>query len=155
MINQAIALARRQIRSRSWCVVILILQPILFFWRTLISKTTHIPWDLTGFHAPLVSVVVEGLKEGRIPLWDPYTYAGYPLHADIAVQLFYPPAWLVFLLGVIRDEAVFYWLEWLIALHLVLAGIYSSAGSRAAQPRRCLARQFSNSAASSLRSPST
>jgi hypothetical protein len=123
LINQAIALARRQIRSRSWCVVLLILQPILFFWRTLISKTTHIPWDLTGFHAPLVSVVVEGLKEGRIPLWDPYTYAGYPLHADIAVQLFYPPAWLVFFFGVIREEAIFYWLEWLVTLHIMLAGI--------------------------------
>ena len=42
----------------------------------MISKTTHIPWDLTGFHAPLVSVVVEGLKEGRIPLWDPYSTQG-------------------------------------------------------------------------------
>lgn len=116
------SLARRSSTYGSWCAVILILQPILFFWRTLISKTTHIPWDLTGFHAPLVSVVVEALKEGRIPLWEPYTYAGYPLHADIAAQLFYPPAWLAFLFGAIREEAIFYWLEWLIALHLMLAG---------------------------------
>lgn len=116
------SLARRSSTYGSWCAVILILQPILFFWKTLISKTTHIPWDLTGFHAPLVSVVVEGLKEGRISLWDPYTYAGYPLHADIAVQLFYPPAWLAFLFGAIREEAIFYWLEWVIALHLMLAG---------------------------------
>jgi hypothetical protein len=65
---------------------------------------------------------VEGLKTGRIPLWEPYTYAGYPLHADIAAQLFYPPAWLAFLFGAVREEAIFYWLEWLVALHLMLAG---------------------------------
>lgn len=59
-----------------------------------------------------------GLLGGRIPLWDPYTYVGYPLHADIAVQLYYPPAWLVFLFGVIREEAIFYWLEWLVTICL-------------------------------------
>ena len=65
---------------------------------------------------------MEGLREGRIPLWEPYTYAGYPLHADIAAQLFYPPAWLAFLFGVVREDAIVYWLEWLVALHLMLAG---------------------------------
>ncbi len=104
------------------CVVILILQPVLFFWSTLIPKTTHIPWDLPGFHAPLVSVAVEALKQGRIPLWEPYTYAGYPLHADMSAQLFYPPAWLAFLFGAVREDAIVYWLEWLISLHLMLAG---------------------------------
>jgi hypothetical protein len=122
LIKKVISFARAPFTYSSWCVVILILQPILFFWSTLISKTTHIPWDLPGFHAPLVSVVVEGLKEGRIPLWEPYTYAGYPLHADISAQLFYPPAWLAFLFGAVREDAIFYWLEWLVALHLMLAG---------------------------------
>jgi hypothetical protein len=105
-----------------WCAAVLTVQPVVFFWKTLVSKTTHIPWDLTGFHAPLVAVVVEALKRGRLPLWDPYTYAGYPLHADMQAQLFYPPAWPAFLLGVVREDAIFYWLEWLVALHLVLAG---------------------------------
>ena len=122
MIKKAISFARVPFTYGSWCVVILILQPILFFWSTLISKTTHIPWDLTVFHAPLVSVVVEGLKQGRIPLWEPYTYAGYPLHADISAQLFYPPAWLAFLFGAVREDAIVYWLEWLVTLHLMLAG---------------------------------
>ena len=87
------------------------------------SKTTHIPWDLAGFHVPLAGVVVDALRSGRFPLWEPYTYAGYPFHADLQAQLFYPPAWLAFALGVIRDDAIFYWLEWLVALHLVLAGV--------------------------------
>jgi hypothetical protein len=106
----------------SWCAIILILQPILFFWRSVVSQTTHIPWDLAIFHAPLASVVVEGLKAGRIPLWEPYAYAGYPLHADITAQLFYPPAWLAFLFGAVREDAILYWLEWLVVLHLMLAG---------------------------------
>ena len=63
------------------------------------------------------------IRSGRFPLWEPYTYGGYPFHADLQAQLFYPPAWIAFFLGAIRDDAIFYWLEWLIALHLVLAGI--------------------------------
>jgi Bacterial membrane protein YfhO len=104
-------------------VPVLFAQPVILFWSTLLSKTTHIPWDLTGFHVPLAGVVVEAIRSRRFPLWEPYTYAGYPFHADLQAQLFYPPAWLAFAFGVIRDDAIFYWLEWLVALHLVLAGI--------------------------------
>ena len=114
------ALSRRY--GRACCAAVLILEPVLFFWTTLIARTTHIPWDLAGYHVPLAGVVVEGLKQGRIPLWEPYTYAGYPLHADVTAQLFYPPAWLAFAFGVFREHAIFYWLEWLVALHLMLAG---------------------------------
>jgi hypothetical protein len=109
--------------QRWWPVPVLVAQPVILFWTTLLSKTTHIPWDLTGFHVPLASVVVEAIRSRRFPLWEPYTYAGYPFHADLQAQLFYPPAWLAFAFGAIRDDAIFYWLEWLIALHLVLAGI--------------------------------
>ena len=108
---------------RWWPVAILAVQPVILFRTTLLSKTTHIPWDLAGFHVPLAGVVVEALRSGRFPLWEPYTYAGYPFHADLQAQLFYPPAWLGFAFGVVRDDAILYWLEWLIALHLVLAGI--------------------------------
>ena len=108
---------------RWWPVPILAVQPVILFRTTLLSKTAHIPWDLAGFHVPLAGVVVEALRSGRFPLWEPYTYAGYPFHADLQAQLFYPPAWLAFALGIVRDDAILYWLEWLIALHLVLAGI--------------------------------
>src|SRR5438105_2402924 len=106
-----------------WPFPILAAQPLILFWPTLFAKTTHIPWDLTGFHVPLASFVVEAIRSGRFPLWDPYTYAGYPFHADLQAQLFYPPAWAGFALGVFRDDAIFYWLEWLVAFHLMLAGI--------------------------------
>src|SRR5438128_1231849 len=96
-----------------WPFILLTIQPVAFFWTTLISKTTHIPWDLTGFHVPLAAYVVESVRSGRFPLWDPYIYAGYPFHADVQAQLFYPPAWLAFGLGTWRPDALFYWLEWL------------------------------------------
>ncbi len=103
---------------------LLVLQPVLFFWKVLVARRAHIPYDLNGIHSPLVSVVVEALRHGRFPLWEPYTYAGYPLHADVQAQIFYPPAWLVFLkctLG--REDSILYWLEWLVVLHVMLAGI--------------------------------
>jgi len=67
-------------------------------------------------------MVVGAMKNGRFPLWDPYTYAGYPFHADVAVQLFYPPAWLLFLVSAFREHAIFYWLEWFVVLHVIMAG---------------------------------
>ena len=99
-----------------WALPVLVLQPLVLFWTTLFSKTTHIPWDLTGFHVPLVAVAVDAFRHGRFPLLEPSTYAGYPFHADVQAQLFYPPAWLAFALGS-------HWLEWLVSLHLILGGV--------------------------------
>lgn len=42
---------------------------------------------------PLAWQISEGLREGRIALRDPYTYCGFPLHANVQAQMFYPPAW--------------------------------------------------------------
>jgi hypothetical protein len=105
-----------------WPYAVLAMQPVLFLWRALIVKTAHIPYDLNTFHSPLVAAVVDALSAGRLPLWEPYAYAGYPLHADISAQIFYPPAWAAFALSLTRPNAIFYWLHWLVALHLVIAG---------------------------------
>src|SRR3954452_22172210 len=123
MPSRMVVCLRHIVKGHFWPILILVAQPLILFRTTLFSKTTHIPWDLTGFHVPLASFVVEAIRHGRFPLWDPYTYAGYPFHADLQAQLFYPPAWLAFALGLFRDDALFYWLEWLVALHLMLAGI--------------------------------
>src|SRR6266849_4700257 len=105
----------------------LIVQPIVFHWRALISQTTYLPFDLPGFHTPLATAVVEALSNRRFPLWDPYIYAGYPIHADIQAQILYPPAWPAFLISALgNDYTIFYWLEWETVLHISLAGLFTA-----------------------------
>jgi len=105
----------------------IILQPVVFHWRALISQTTYLPFDLPGFHTPLASVVVERLSQRKFPLWNPYIYAGYPLHADIQAQILYPPAWPAFLISALGEQyTIFYWLEWETVLHISLAGLFTA-----------------------------
>lgn len=110
--------------KRGFALVLLILQPMLFYRSVLVKATRHIPYDINGFHTPLADYISWSLRQGRFPMWDPNPYCGYPIHADVQAQLFYPPAWLAFLArNLTRPETTFYWLEWLVALHMMLAGM--------------------------------
>ena len=106
----------------AWCL--LVLQPVLFYRSVLIKSADHIPYDLVGFHTPLADYISWSLQSGEFPLWDPNPYCGYPIHADVQAQLFYPPAWLAFLArNATGPETTLYWLEWLVAAHMMLAGV--------------------------------
>ena len=107
-----------------FALALLVVQPLVFFRRVLINPDRHIPYDLLGFHTPLADFIAYALRQGEWPWWDPFPYCGYPLHADIQAQLFYPPAWLAI---AARNwgaaGTMFYWLEWLVAGHVALAGV--------------------------------
>jgi hypothetical protein len=79
-------------------------------------------------HFPIASFMAESLRRGELPLWDPYTYCGRPLFANIQSQLFYPPTLLAIVasnLAAAKD--VFYALEWQLVLHVFLGGAFSYA----------------------------
>jgi hypothetical protein len=47
-----------------------------------------------------------------------------PLYGDLQVQLFYPSTWLAILVGNLNaGRNIYYWVEWLIPLHMMLAGV--------------------------------
>lgn len=46
--------------------------------------------DIYGYHYPLRHLVTSTLQEGRLPLWNPYIFAGTPLAANPQAVLFYP-----------------------------------------------------------------
>src|ERR1039458_1425469 len=107
-------------------ILILALQPIIFFRRVLINPSEHIPYDLAGFHLPLISYVAQCVRQGIAPLWDPYPYCGAPIHADIQAQVFYPFTWVAILAGNhSQGRNLFYWVEWLIPAHMILAGLFA------------------------------
>lgn len=70
-------------------------------------RTQFFPW-LVGAR--------EAVHAGRLPLWEPNHFAGYPFLANPQVGFFYPPTWLAWLLPV--NVA----LSWYVVFHLWLAG---------------------------------
>jgi hypothetical protein len=68
--------------------------------------------------------VVDELRAGRLPAWDPHVLAGFPLLAAVQAAVFYPPTWL----GIVLSDAAFWNLmTW---LHLALAGLFAEAWLR-------------------------
>ena len=83
-----------------------------------------IPWDLRAYHLPLAKVHADALKRGELPLWDPSTYCGRPVAANIQAQVFYPPraatAWLARHAGIAGLRRA---LELELITHVALAGV--------------------------------
>lgn len=110
--------------ATSAALIALIIQPVLFYWTVVVNPRAHIPYDIQGFHLPLAAYIGRCAREGIAPLWNPYLYCGMPLHADSQAQLFYPIAWIAVLLGNLSEgRHLFYWLECLIPLHMLIAGV--------------------------------
>ncbi|MBV8732993.1 MAG: YfhO family protein, partial [Acidobacteriia bacterium] len=112
--------------TRAFALFWLVLQPVIFFWHVLVNPTAHVPYDIEGFHLPLISYVAQSVRHGIAPLWDPYTYGGMPIYADSQAQVFYPFTWLAILAGNhSQGRTLFYWVEMLEPLHMALAGLFA------------------------------
>ncbi len=56
--------------------------------------------DVRALFVPWLTFAREAVRAGRLPLWDPYHFAGYPFLSNPQVAFFYPPTWLAWLLPV-------------------------------------------------------
>jgi hypothetical protein len=102
----------------------LLLASLVLFHRSLFLPAYAIPFDLPEYHYPLAWQVASALRSWRLPLWDPFTYCGFPLHANLQAQLFYPPAWPTFAAGAVwGPDHMRTLLEWQAVLHVWLAGL--------------------------------
>lgn len=107
-------------------ILLLILQPLIFFRNVLINPDFHIPYDIEGFHLPLIAYLAQCLRRGVAPFWDPWSFTGTPFHADLQAQVFYPFAVLAAICGNIHGgPGLFYCVEALVPIHMILAGIFS------------------------------
>lgn len=97
---------------------------ILFFYKPLFSTRYLFPWDFRAVQLPLISFLVDRLREGHFALWNPYSYCGYPVFANIEACYFQPfvlaAAWLA---AHTSPERLPQLLEWAVALQIVIAGI--------------------------------
>ncbi len=102
---------------------LLALAVIGFFWQIIFTANTWMPaggGDLAPFLYPNYRFAAEQLRQGNLPLWNPYLYSGAPFAADIQSGLFYPVNLLLFLLV---PNFGYGWLEALAMFHFWLAGV--------------------------------
>jgi hypothetical protein len=117
---------RRFLSRPAGAAAVLAAQTLFFFRHSLFSLDWSFPWDFRGYHLPLFSAISHSLAQGQIPLWDPFTYCGSPLFANPQSQLFYLPAWPFYLAAQFLQPDLWPHLyEWLPALHVFLAGLFT------------------------------
>lgn len=82
----------------------------------LVDGTAMLKWDALGLHLPWRRFVLECIRNGYWPLWNPFMNAGFAQMSDPATWYF--PAWLFAFFG--RYSVYSLSLEYL--MHLALAG---------------------------------
>ncbi|MDQ1300744.1 MAG: hypothetical protein QG637_664, partial [Chloroflexota bacterium] len=88
--------------------------------------------DFTEFFLPF-SIFQRGeWLTGRLPFWNPFTYAGHPFLADVQAAVFYPVSNLLLALTLpwASPAARLYWLQVEAILHIALAGCFTYALAR-------------------------
>jgi hypothetical protein len=81
------------------CRLALLVEALLFHRHVLFYPGYLFPWDFRAVHLPLATLIADSFRHGRWPLWDPFTYCGMPISANIQAAAFYPPVLVASLLG--------------------------------------------------------
>jgi hypothetical protein len=106
---------------RDWKAVALFAgMTVLFFHRILLGEAWL--WeDMMYYSYPVRVFAATSMAMGHLPLWNPYTFSGMPFMADIQTTVLYLPCAALALF--VRDGGLnFYWLEFMVIAHYVLAG---------------------------------
>jgi len=91
---------------------------IIFFKEVIFSNDIFVLRDLARYFYPLRGYAFGLLKQGILPLWNPYIFCGNPLTATHQTAVFYPVS-LIYLIGSF-DKAF----NNFIYVHFVLAGVF-------------------------------
>jgi hypothetical protein len=93
-------------------------------WKLALGERIIARGDLLLYFYPLRDFASQAIREGRLPLWNPYTFMGSPFLANSQAGFFYPfnviTAWLPV------EQAA----SWNIALHVVIAALGAYALAR-------------------------
>lgn len=119
--SRAPALVRQFELTNMQCVLILTALVFVFFHKIILGQAYF--WeDFIYQNYPFRHFAATSLASGELPLWNPYTFNGMPFLADIQTTVLYIPC-LLLTLFVTNGSLNYYWLELMIILHFVLAGV--------------------------------
>ncbi|MBI5563698.1 MAG: YfhO family protein [Chloroflexi bacterium] len=99
---------------------------LAFFWKLAFSNLIIARGDIFTYFTPYRDFAAQAMREGRIPLWNPYLFMGAPFLANSQAGVFYPLNWPLSWLETARA------INWTIVLHVFIAasGVYAFARSR-------------------------
>ncbi len=113
-------------RARALIYFVLFANVLIFFHKPLFSADYQFPWDFRGVQLPLISFLADRLRAGHFALWNPYSYCGYPVFANIEACYFQPfilaATWIA---AHIAPARLPQFVEWVVALHIFIAGVFS------------------------------
>lgn len=76
----------------------LLLLPFGLFWAETLGRQVFYYHDVQYYFFPYHKLVVDIIRDGHLPLWNPYAFGGIPLLGDGQTAIFYPPNWIFWLL---------------------------------------------------------
>jgi len=88
-------------------------------------RKVYVPFDLWGYHYPLMDFAFQSLRRFHFPAWDPSIYSGQPFAGNIQAALFYPPSWILYALNAGRDHLSYRALEAFVFAHIWLGFLLS------------------------------
>ena len=102
-------------RHGPWLGATLLLTAIVtaFFWKALLTDRVLAGYDLSTYFYPYRQYAAAALRQGNLPLWNPYLFQGVPFLANQQTAVLYPPNLLYLLLSAETALALS------IALHLI------------------------------------
>ncbi|HAX61843.1 MAG TPA: hypothetical protein DCX95_04705, partial [Elusimicrobia bacterium] len=104
-------------KDKTWIFILLMM--VIFQYREIIFyKNIFFIRDLTYLFHPWKTAVRESLLNGKMPLWNPYSYCGMPLMANFQTAVFYPFSIFFYILGFILGLKLF------IITHTFLAALF-------------------------------
>jgi len=106
--------------ARDLCALATLLALTLaFFWKIIFTNLILVGLDIFTYFYPYKAYAAEIIRQGRLPLWNPYLFMGVPFLANAQTALFYPLNFPLYWLPVPRM------VSYSIVLHVFLAGLFA------------------------------
>lgn len=97
-------------------VVCLLLATVVFYWQILLTRQFSLLTDAEAVHQAYswFCFWIANIKQGIVPLWDPYTFGGHSFSGEMQTAVFYPLNLLLALFpfnnkGVFSPQLYHYW----------------------------------------------
>lgn len=114
---------RRKLCLRDVVALVLPVAFVLLIFRRLVVGRVLADGDLQTYFFPYWVASARALRSLRLPLWNPYLFAGAPLLANSQAGIFYPLNWPLWLLAGPTLEGLTRSIHWSVLLHLVVATV--------------------------------
>jgi len=102
----------------------LLVLTLTFFWKIIFTNLILVGLDVFTYFYPYKAYAAEAIRQGRLPLWNPYLFMGVPFLANPQAGLFYPLNFPLYWLPVPKM------VSYSIVLHVFLAGLFAYSYAR-------------------------